>query len=46
MDAVDRNLKMVGLEKKMAYDRKRWRKTIDDLAANPDDGTIRRKGEE
>ena len=27
MDAVDRDMKIVGLERKMADDRRRWRRT-------------------
>ena len=29
MDAVDRDMKMVGLKRKMADDRRRWSRTID-----------------
>ena len=36
MDAVDRDMKMVGLENKMADDRRGWRRTI---AATAGDGT-------
>ena len=43
MDAVNRDIKMVGLERKMTDDRRRWRRTIDDHSAILDDETSRRK---
>ena len=35
MDAVDRDMKMVGLDRKMADSRRRWRTTIDDHCGDP-----------
>ena len=43
MDAVDRDMKMVGMERKMADDRRRWSRTIDYHSLAPDDGTNRRR---
>ena len=35
MDAVNRDMKMVGLQGKMADDRSRWRRTIEDRCGDP-----------
>ena len=43
VNAVDRDLTMARLVRKMAGDRRRWRRTLSDITATRDDGTSQRK---